>query len=539
MEPNGVGNNRSVVPRWRPLGETPSYELTVKPHGKRKPAVRAVTRFKDSLDESTSKLFIAASELESDLIDGPSSSTVKAAIYIISRTSEATAELRGMAQRIVDRATPVADKFLDEGASGIRDKIYLQIRNFKRKLAEYPRDALTSLELGRLYTVVGQPGRAKQFVERAAILCPNDRYVLRSCASFFSHTDRPDIAYDIIKQSELASVDSWVQAAELSVSVQLGKIPRWAEHEIKRFHKLVHTRVNASELAAGLGSVELNNGSIRRARRLFERSMDAPTENALAQLRWTQTTGDLKNVANNREFNIPQSYEAQAYAFYAREEPAGIVDAASKWLEYDPMSGHAAMLGSAYATISLRQYDRAVDIADRGLLSSPDNLMLINNKIVALAKGGHIDQAKALLPSISRFKSDERAAFYYAASGLIAFVEGDEIGGRELYALAMNASRDCSNFERSLYAIIFWLEQEVDYTNFDTSYVLSARDKLATIIDRHGVGRPALKMAWRSVSARIDQRIEVMRSDEPLLVHDNLQLTNAIEDIAPELGLLL
>jgi hypothetical protein len=87
-----------------------------------------------------------------------------------------------------------------------------------------------------------------------------------------------------------------------------------------------HTPLHVAELAAALGNVELANGKVKSARRLFQKSLVKPTENAVAQvvtvarlIAWTEF---LK-----AEFHVQRPFEAKAKAhvFLAEWDPRYLI----------------------------------------------------------------------------------------------------------------------------------------------------------------------------------------------------------------------
>ena len=118
----------------------------------------------------------------------------------------------------------VASKFLlsgnanplDVNVSEFRDirnptSIYRQISNLKFRVRTAPRDSISWIELARLYTVLGQNESARECIQVAITLSPENRFVLRSASRFFVHSNNVDEGLHIIRQSKSIVHDPWLQ----------------------------------------------------------------------------------------------------------------------------------------------------------------------------------------------------------------------------------------------------------------------------------------------------------------------------------------
>src|SRR5262249_14991627 len=154
-----------------------------------------------------------------------------------------------------------------------------------------PRTPLFWTELARWYASLGQRDPADHAMRVALELSPSHRFVPRSAARLSLHLDDPERAHSLLRRAERTQTDPWLLAAEIAIAPLAGERSRWMKHgrrvvESQRFHPTA-----VSELASALATEAFMAGSGRDARRLFECSLELPTENAVAQAAWAARHG--------------------------------------------------------------------------------------------------------------------------------------------------------------------------------------------------------------------------------------------------------
>ena len=65
------------------------------------------------------------------------------------------------------------------------------------------------------------------------------------------------------------------------------------------------------------------------------------------------------------------------------------------WLDDEPYSSRPVELATFVAGLAFDDYNSAVKLARRGLISSPDNFLLRNNLSVALAESDQLQKARS------------------------------------------------------------------------------------------------------------------------------------------------
>lgn len=112
--------------------------------------------------------------------------------------------------------------------------------------------------------------------------------MLRAAARFYISEDAPEIALRLLVNTPMTRHDPWLMAAEVATAQLAGRGSKFFKHGKSMLDNPSFRLVNLSELAAAVGTVELEDGRRKDAKRRFEMAMLDPTENALAQVKWAE-----------------------------------------------------------------------------------------------------------------------------------------------------------------------------------------------------------------------------------------------------------
>jgi len=100
-------------------------------------------------------------------------------------------------------------------------------------------------------------------------------------------------------------------------------------------------------------------------------------------------------------------------------------------------------MGSYVASVAEEDFHLAEDFARAGLQANPDDRMLANNLVVALANQDRLDEAREWFARIPRPGQPQTIeGTLLATEGLLKFRSGDLVKGRELYLEAMRNFED-------------------------------------------------------------------------------------------------
>ena len=503
MDKGTLKDPRRVLPRWRSIEKTPKVELKSSRRGDTPPSLQDSVYDAALREWRESKSLEAAAELAtSSAVFGTRAEAIPALRAIISDQSDAVAPLQDQVRRTLSRDT--VNAAFEPAPPGTIAQEIEEIRALKKRIRAYPRDGLAELEMARRKVNIGQVDSAKKHVDAATKLCPSNRYIVRSAARYFVHVRDEERALNIIERSELLSGDPWVQSAEVAVSAIAGRTPKCASKQIRRLKTVNSIREDYSELAAGLGALELEAGATKRAKRLFEKSMTSPNENALAQLRWAQANGTTAFASVKPAKKVTDyCYEADVYSLLLHSKISDATVAAMEWFDDEPYSVRPAVMGSSLCLGVLGDASRAMEFIDRGLASNRDARSLINNKIVALARSGDTKQAREILEQNRSWLNDIHARpFYHAADGLISFRTRQLVNGSTAYAHAYDAALECDP-ELALMSLAYWLEEEA-YSGIATrDHILKCVHLIDEKFEKMSKKGSNRKIYWAAIRARI------------------------------------
>ena len=347
-----------------------------------------------------------------------------------------------------------------------------QIKELKTRVRNYPRNALAWVDIARHYAMLGASRQSVRSMDIGLAISPDNRFVLRSAARLYVHVGEEDKAYEILRRSPATRRDPWLRAAEIAVAGLTNKVPRRLRSTRKGLSTGNFDPAHISELASAVATVELTAGSVKSARRLFNLGLREPTENAVAQADWA--TDHISGISlNEHHFRLPRTFEARAVEHFAELEFSECVAECGRWLDDEPFSTRPLELATYTLIVGLEDYQAAIAFARRGLISNPENFLLRNNLIVAIAEDGCVDRAKKEYEVIKPSNLDDWERTYWLATrGLLAFKEYDEQRGRKLYEEAVACARSQPDEQSEALALVHWA-----YEEFRSGMVLEA-DKL-------------------------------------------------------------
>ena len=159
---------------------------------------------------------------------------------------------------------------------------------------------------------------------------------------------------------------------------------------------------------------------------------------------------------------MPRTFEAKAAGHFDRLELQECVIECARWLEDEPFSSRPVELSTFISVVAFEEYEEAISLARRGLISNPDSFLLRNNLCVALAESGRIDEANdkyrtIKFPSLSKLEE----TCWLATKGLLTFRELCYDEGREFYLRAVASAQVQSNRELQTMALIHWAREEL------------------------------------------------------------------------------
>jgi tetratricopeptide (TPR) repeat protein len=436
--PSSEDIKRQVIPRWRTARATTEAGEQVSTRPQESTEIengltdRLAREFELRLKEWRKEHDIPTAEelLAAAIVVGTVGDDVRAAARLIANDEHSLSGSREIALSILGVPNPE----VHEPHSDETTKMRLEIARRKRLLRMYPRDALLLTETALQYTNLGMNDAAASLLRSAAAVAPDDRYVLRSLTRFWVHWGEPDKALYLLSRSNATRHDPWLMAAQMAAEDVARKPPSlWREARrilgADRF-----SNFELAELAAAAGTLQLEAGSHKLARKMFRRSLTAPTENAVAQAHWASRRDPAIDASHSV---TPDAFEALTWENLVRSRPSEAVSAATNWQGIEPFSLRPAILGSFIAVGHLGDGKRAETFCRSGLIANRGSWMLHNNLAVALAIQGRVSEAKAELESVKSSFSNEEQVANFATQGLIQMRSGNLGEGGRLYEKAI------------------------------------------------------------------------------------------------------
>ncbi len=423
--------DRRVIPRWRDfkttlaLGEL-SNSKDAEPLGPddHEAIARRVEEFRIDQD-----IWHAADLLSSAIVVGDLKSADIARNFILSNRDAAPKALVAFASG--DSGLP--SDFLSLGEDA-RARLIHKIRT---RLRSEPRNAILWVEIARLYTLQGDSRRALRSMTTAAGLAPDSRFVVRAAARLFLHEHNAPTALKIIRRASGAKRDPWLLAAEIATASAAHSPTLFAKIGSDRNEDDSVSLFARTELSSALGTLEMENGRVRKARQLFRKSLEVPNENSVAQAEWAnRTVGGLE--IGKELLALPKTFEASANVNLLAGEWNQAIAEGEEWLRDQPFSKQPALFTSYVASLT-EDYDKSIRILSESLHANPDDPGLINNLAFALGSANHIEEADSVLRRIDITNCEGLSAITLAATaGLLMFRAGLPDRGREFYRLAIS-----------------------------------------------------------------------------------------------------
>jgi tetratricopeptide (TPR) repeat protein len=423
---------------------------------------------------------------------GNTDKVVEAATFILQHPG-ATDASRSLAAHLLGSSDDVEDR-------ETRGICHNRIHVLRKTLRRDPRNAIAWANTSLYYAKIGQLRKSVDAMRNALRISPNNRFILRSAARLHCHCGRPDIAHDLLVNADATQFDPWLLAAEIATASAMNEVGSMIADGRNALRSGRFSALNTAELASALGMVELADGDTRAGKKLLRRSLQDPTDNAVAQARWASRDIDLE--VDQVQLATPRSFEARAWNFYHRGLWSDSLRESVNWLNDESFSKSPAVMGSFIASVVMEDFDQSAEIARFGLIANPGDLTLKNNLIYSLVNQGKLDDAEDELNAIHArgIQSSDLVALT-ATEGLIRYRRGDTSAGRDLYMEAVrHANASAITNYRAFAAIFLALEDlHADSPSVEATYELA----IAAV---KGVSDQAVNLAFRRLQEAFSRR---------------------------------
>ena len=382
-----------------------------------------------------------------------------AADYLLIRREPNSVDRRVVA-RLVDAYADDQDHLAEDQQAFRRHRVH----DLRLHLSVNPRNVVLWTDLSREYTILGQLRQAVRSIENALYLAPANRFVLRAATRLFMHMDDPGRAHDLLRRAHAVGRDPWLLAAEIVSASVAGHTSRHLKRGLALARDDAVPPYDKAELSSTIATLEMENGSNRSARKLFQTSLVKPTENSLAQVVFWQRhvnwlSGDDVSTSSQ---GVPRSYEAKAWKYFEAGNWTEAITSCRAWLLDEPYSVRPAMLGAFLALVPIGDPLEAKSLLESALVANGNYAGLHNNYAVALAEQGRLDDAEAALKTAWLHETDAvvRSIYLVATNGLIAFRRGEVERGRLFYLESIEAARRHGNAGAAVLAEAYRAREE-------------------------------------------------------------------------------
>jgi tetratricopeptide (TPR) repeat protein len=407
--------------------------------------------------ETERSLEVAAELVGSGIVLGRTGEVESAARLILDAHSDASPSLREMAAVALGEKPKRSNRLRSQTRGRIdRSQVHQTISQLKYSLTRQPRNVLSWVDLARLYAILGQTSQSERAIRTALLLGPNDRFTLRCSARFFVHIDDPERALALLQRAGATKSDPWLMSAEIAVAQVTHRPSKSISIASKALKQATWSAHSQSELQGSVATALLYDGAVIKARRMFQESLENPTENVVAQAQWasSRTSGI---VIPQKALTIPHNFEANALRGRMLGQWAHVLEDCWSWADYEQTSTRPTTLGSYIAGVVFGDAEAMLEFAERGAVVDPKNAMIHNNLAVAFAHLGRLKEAwSAFERIVIEHESTSNRSVLLATLGLLLFRSGDEVEGRRLYDQALDQTP-----QREIKALVLWhLAQE-------------------------------------------------------------------------------
>lgn len=480
-------DNRRVVPRWRDFAQTTGtpelFPLNTR-IAERFDGAQAEIEKKRAEWEGEKGTAFASDFVGSAVTYGRDADAIDAAKYLLSRQDEVSSAVRSLAISLLNRVGTRESMAVPSARADTREEGRRRIRELRSRIRSDPRNSIVLVDIARGYTNLGLRKQAQEALERALALGPSSRFVVRSAARFFVHISDPERALALVRNHPLLEKDPWLLSAEIAISSVAQRSSKVAKHGRKILDEKRFSSAQVTELASALASSELEHGNTKKSKKLFNLSLESPTDNTVAQAEWASRTAHI-SIIEPKHLEITRTFEARAFESFTEGKMESTYDQVLGWLVDEPFSTRPVALGTYVASVGLEDYSAAIRIARAGLAANPLDQRIRNSLIYALTMAGALEEAVKEFAEINFLKANNVARIcLLATGGLLQYRRGNASEGRHAYEKAIDAAKAENLTQLATIARAYLAREEVICGSVDAQSILVlARHELDKLPD--------------------------------------------------------
>lgn len=341
---------------------------------------------------------------------------------------------------------PGVQSFINSSAEAKETEFYalesnmtdLSIRNVRGFLKRNPRDVFSWVDLAFYYTIKGEDEKAYRCLKTGWGLNKYIPFVARSFARFLVHKDNPEEALWVLSRSENSRNNPLLTSAHISIANSFDLPGVRVSNGRKILKNFSGDMGRVSDLAASLGTIEFENGNLKKAKKMFQTSLLVPSENALSQYGWLK---QKHGFSIDEELSLPESsIENDANKYYVSGDFLSCRDKLIEFHSFQPFTDASIVDAGYMSLVGLKDPNF---ITESLYYKRPKTQMSfggLNNLVVAkLLKNDFygIESDFKLLAKKAESREGGAKGVFIATSGLMMFKIGDECKGAELYESAI------------------------------------------------------------------------------------------------------
>lgn len=420
-----------------------------------------------------------------------------AAEYMLQHSEECSPLALDVARSIIEFQQPQERTALNkeltfkEQADGLIKRLKTQEEETKARIGllrkqvhSHSYNPIAYCELARCYANLGMNERAMQYMNYAVFLAPQSRYIARCAARFYVHVGEHDRAKKVLISNGRVNSDPWVMSAEIAVESLMGRSSRYIQIGRKLVMSGSFSAFSSSELCLAICKEDRESGKRKDARKMFEKGIEDPNDNSLAQAEFFAKEDSNINLDMASFNSILHKNEAETRKALSKGNYEEAFIYSLKWMQDYRFEHRPIEFAFGLSCDYLKKYDYAIEIVDRSLEINPKDPAAINNRLYALGLSDRIDEAESYLQEVDvkqyRKENTNNGICLVATCGLLEFRKGNIEEGRELYNMAIEAAKKQKDKKLADKARLNMIREEVRSVDDYNPTILNEMETLNT-----------------------------------------------------------
>ena len=373
-----------------------------------------------------------------------------------------------------------------------KDKVFLIIKKLKSIVKEYPHDALTWLDLGFYYSIIGEAEKAEEAARIANVLAPQNPFIARGFSRFLLHNNEVEKAVWSLKKTGLSKDHPLIASALLSINNAFSMKEANPSDARKLIDKYQGDPQMLSELLASLGTLEIQNGAVKKGKKNFERALLLPTENVLTQSSWLHH----KHQINMPNIDLIKTIESEVNNHYSKKDYDGCREKLMDLYNFQPYSVGSLTDAGYISMVALNEPQFVVENSLNYNLNRNTTFGELNNLLVAKIMLGNIDNVDhdlQLLISKADKSDEDIMGTLRATAGMVLLKQGLVEDGYRFYDESINTFKKSKKMRAVALAQYFFYLQVKESDPAKASKLKDSTLKLAKDYNIHelisGFGR--------------------------------------------------